>query len=88
MASTQPLTATATLSSGNTQDVTSETSWVSDNEAVATVSAAGIVTAVAVGSATVTGTYQGLTGTCAVTVSDPVEGLAVTPANAALDLSA
>ena len=87
MASTQPLTATVTLSSGDTRDVTSETAWASDDDSVATVSADGVVTAVAVGSATVTGTYQGFTGTCAVSVTDPAESMAVSPATASLDLS-
>ena len=44
-------------------------SWVSDNESVATVSAAGLVTAVDEGEATITATIGGETVTCAVTVA-------------------
>ena len=43
--------------------------WSSDNEAVATISAAGLVTALDVGSATVTATHGALTATIAVTVT-------------------
>ncbi len=46
--------------------------WSTSNAAVATVSASGMVTGVAVGSATITATVEGKTGTAAVTVSaDP-----------------
>ena len=69
-AATQQLTATATLSDGTTTaDVTSVTAWESSDDTKATVDAAGLVTAVATGSATITGTYKGQSDTCAVTVS-------------------
>ncbi|HEV2735969.1 MAG TPA: Ig-like domain-containing protein, partial [Longimicrobiaceae bacterium] len=46
--------------------------WSTSNPAVATVSASGMVTGVAVGSATITATVEGKTGTASVTVSaDP-----------------
>ena len=54
--------------------------WTSDNEAVATVSSSGEVTAVSAGTATVTATVNGQTATCAVTVSAtrvPVQSLAL-----------
>lgn len=82
----EPLTATATMSSGDTADVTALATWTSSDNEVATVSTSGVVTAVAVGTATVTASYQGLTSACAVTVTDPVEGLAVSPATATVDL--
>lgn len=64
------LTATATLLDGTTtQDVTGDTAWSSSNEAVATVDDAGLVTSVAAGSATITGTYRGESDTVAVTVT-------------------
>jgi uncharacterized protein YjdB len=51
--------------------------WSTSNPAVATVSASGMVTGVAVGSATITATVEGKTGTSTITVSaDP----ATTPA--------
>jgi len=43
--------------------------WASDNEAVATVDANGLVTAVGLGSATVTATSEGVSGTSAITVT-------------------
>ena len=42
---------------------------MSDDTDIATVSTSGLVTGVAVGSATVTGTYASFTDTCAVTVA-------------------
>lgn len=69
-AETEQLTATATLLDEETEaDVTGDTEWESDDEAAATVDAAGLVTAVATGEATITGTYRGQTDTCVVTVS-------------------
>lgn len=69
-AATQQLAATATLSDGTTTaDVTDATSWVSSDATKATVDAAGLVTAVATGSATITGTFKGQSDTCVVTVS-------------------
>lgn len=59
--------ATATLSDGTKQDVTPVSTWTSSNTAVATVTAAGLVTAVAVGSTTITATYQGTTA------KDPIQ---------------
>jgi len=76
---TSPLTATATLTDGTTQNVTNSSTWVSSSSAVATVSGAGLVTAVAAGTATMTAAYQGKTGTLSITVSIPV---AAGPGNA------
>ena len=55
-------TATATLTDGTTQSVTSQATWASSNNAVATVNSAGIVTGVAVGEADITATYQNVAG--------------------------
>lgn len=85
--STQQLAASVTRSSGSTETVTSTATWTSSAPAVATVSPGGLVTAVAVGTTTITASYQGVTDTCAVTVADSPEALTVTPATAALDLS-
>lgn len=51
------------------QDITSYVSWSSSDETKATVSAAGLVTAVATGSATITASYGQNTATAAITVS-------------------
>jgi uncharacterized protein YjdB len=45
--------------------------WSSDNTAVATVSSSGLVTGVAVGTATITATSEGKNGTAAMTVTPP-----------------
>lgn len=69
-AGTQQLVATATLADEETTlVVTSTTTWTTSDATKATVSATGLVTAVATGSATITGTYRGQTDTCVVTVS-------------------
>jgi len=76
---TQQLTATVTDASGHTlpgQTVT----WQSNNTGVATVNAAGLVTAVLPGSATITGTSGAASGVSTVTVSlVPVRRVVVTP---------
>jgi len=67
---TQALTVTATYSDASTADVTADSTYVSDDETVATVSAAGVITGVAGGSATITVSYTegGVTETDTVAV--------------------
>ena len=65
---------TATVQPDNTTDKT--ITWKSDNEAVATVSSDGTVTAVSVGIANITATCGKATATCKVTVN-PVEATGV-----------
>jgi len=61
--------------------------WSSDNTTIATVSASGLVTANAVGSATITATSEGQSGASAITVSTvPVASVAVSPATASLSV--
>jgi uncharacterized protein YjdB len=60
---TAQFTATANMSDGTTQNVTTAAAWQSSNPAVATVSALGVVAGVADGQSTITATYQGLTAT-------------------------
>ncbi|MFE9845772.1 Ig-like domain-containing protein [Streptomyces goshikiensis] len=62
------LVATATFSDASTAIVTGTAAWSTSAPSKATV-AYGYVTAVASGSATITATYLGQSGTCAVTVS-------------------
>ena len=54
--------------------------WASSSAAVATVSAAGLVTAVANGTATITATAGAASGSAMVTVGQEVSAVAVTPA--------
>lgn len=58
--------AVATFTDGSTQSVTQSCTWTSSNAAAATVSTLGVVTGVADGDATITCTYQTMTG------SDPI----------------
>lgn len=67
-----PLTLTATVEPDSATNQT--VSWTSSNSAVATVSTGGVVTPVAVGTATITATTQdgNKTATCTVTVASPL----------------
>ncbi|MEX2156222.1 MAG: Ig-like domain-containing protein [Gemmatimonadales bacterium] len=78
------LTATPRDSAGNS--LTGRTiTWASSAPAVATVSGSGLVSAVAVGSATVTATSEGKSGSSAITVSNvPVASVTVTPSSASV----
>ncbi len=76
---TATLTATVTPADATNQNVT----WTSDNTDVATVSDAGLVTAVAVGTANIKVTTEdgAYTATCAVTVSTAIDYSAVYTSN-------
>jgi Bacterial Ig-like domain (group 2)/Divergent InlB B-repeat domain len=50
---------TANNHESKTQDVTDETTWTSSNTAVATINSTGLATAVAAGTATITGSLKG-----------------------------
>lgn len=81
--STTTLVATVLPSNATNKNVT----WSSDNAAIATVSSAGVVTGIALGSATITVTTAdgAKTATCAVTVSNvPVTSVSVSPTSASL----
>ena len=79
---------TATVKPDNATD--KSVKWSSSNNAVATVSASGLVTAVAPGSATITAeTVNGLKATCVVTVNAiPPTSITVSPTSATLDVGA
>src|ERR1041385_8029407 len=63
--------------------------WATSNAAAATVSASGLVTGVAAGSATITATSEGQSGTSAVTVTNvPVASVALSPATASITVGA
>jgi len=74
---TEQLTAKISVST----DVTATTTWTTSNAGVATVNSAGLVTAVAAGTATITGTYpnatypQAHTATAVMTVAAPAYSL-------------
>ncbi|KAA6457835.1 hypothetical protein DYQ86_20910 [Acidobacteria bacterium AB60] len=84
---TQQLKATGTYNNGTTADISSQVSWSSSNTGVATVSASGMLSAVAAGSSTITASMNGVNGTTSLTVTAPGSGktlssIAITPANA------
>ena len=80
---TLPLTATLKDAAGNV--LTGRTITWSSNSSAATVSPSGVVTGVAAGSATITATSEGQSGTSAVTVTaaapPPVASVTVSPAS-------
>jgi len=62
-------------------------SWTSSNTSVATVDGSGLVTGVTIGSATITATSEGQSGTASITVSNvPVASVSVSPATAAIQV--
>jgi alpha-tubulin suppressor-like RCC1 family protein len=80
---TVQLTAGAQDASGDTLSGKTFT-WSSSDASIATVSSSGLVTAVGNGSATITATTAGLSGSASLTVSQVPVAVAVTPGAAAL----
>ncbi len=86
-----PFTATAALSNGTTQSVTTVATWQSSVAAVATVSSSGLVTGVAAGDTEIRATYQGILGFLRITLtplptftlSGIVQGSNLSPVSAA-----
>jgi hypothetical protein len=79
---TRQLTATATQSTGATSDVTQTATWLSSAPGVATVSAAGLVTALSEGDTEVSATFQNVRGTAGIGVRPVRCALSISPANA------
>lgn len=80
--SAQPRNAAGTVLAGRT------IAWSSSDAAVATVSASGLVTAVSAGSATIGATVEGVIGSSAVTVVQPVASITLDPTSVALVVGA
>ena len=81
---TQQFTATGLYTDNSTQDLTTQVTWASSDDEVATVSNAadsnGLATAVGVGSTTVSATSGGVTGDTTLTVTDAtLVSIEVTP---------
>ncbi|MFG0238189.1 Ig-like domain-containing protein, partial [Brevibacillus porteri] len=66
----KPLKITATYANNSTQDVTTQSTYESSNPAVASVDAAGVITAVSVGTTTITVSYYDKTITIHVQVKE------------------
>lgn len=64
--------ATATLSDGSQQNVTSQSTWNSSNNAVATVSAGGLTMGVTVGIVTIVASYSTLSAQAVLQVTAPL----------------
>src|SRR5690349_15769017 len=82
---TRQLAATATLSTGTTSDVTQQATWLSSAPGVATVSSAGLVTAVAEGEVEISATYQSVKGTLGVGVRPLRCSVTISPTTATFD---
>ena len=83
---TVQLTATGDFTDGTTEDLTSQVSWTSADETIAEVSdilaTKGLVTGIAVGSALITATLEGVQGSATVIVTPAtLTSITVTPAN-------
>ena len=81
---TVQLSASGSYKDGTTQDLTQSVAWTSSNTAVAAVSAAGLVTAIGKGSATITATDGTVKGKASITVPLTMTSLAVTPGSTTL----
>ena len=68
LGTTQQFTASGTYTDGVDYNITTQVSWSSSDPSVATVSDSGLATAVAAGTATVTATYDSISGSTVVTV--------------------
>ena len=82
----QTVQLTATPKDVNGNPLTGRTiTWSSSNTSVATVSSSGLVSGVVAGSATITATSEGQSGTAAITVTSvPVASVTVSPASASV----
>ena len=75
--------ATGTFSDGSTQDLSAVTQWSSSSTSVAQVSSSGLLSALAVGGATISATLNSTSGSTDVTVATPqLISLAIQPSNA------
>lgn len=78
-------TAIARFSDNTTQDITYDSTWTSSDTAVSVISTTGLATAVAVGNATISATYNGVTGNSDLNVINTlVRNFVVTPFNTSL----
>lgn len=68
--STSQFRATAVLSNGSTQDITSSAAWQSSSPAVAAVTSSGTVSGMNTGDADIRATYRNVTGTLHISVAN------------------
>jgi uncharacterized protein YjdB len=87
---TTQFSATATFGNNTTGDVTSQVSWTSSNESVATVNNSGLLTGVALGTATLTAksNNSSVTATAPITVSaKTITAISLNPSSVTLTIS-
>ena len=78
-------TATGRFSDNTRQVITRNSTWASDNPAVATVAGGGTATAIGPGTADISATFEGVTGSAPLTVSSAtLSSISVRPATALL----
>jgi len=88
---TQQFTATATYSDGSTANVSSTAVWTVATPAVATVTSSGLTTGAAAGSAMVTASLSGMSGSASLTVMAPtvtLMSIAIAPSSASIAVGA
>ncbi|MBI5499403.1 MAG: Ig-like domain-containing protein [Deltaproteobacteria bacterium] len=84
---TQQYIATAVYSDATTEDVSANATWASDDEAVATIDAAGEATGVSAGTVEISALFNEITGTATLTVEDAqVTQVIVEPPNATINV--
>ena len=76
---TQQFTATGVYSDGSIQNITGQVTWASSNTGVATINTTGLATGVGPGSATISATQGGVTGSTTLNVQ--TTGLTITTAS-------
>jgi len=80
--------ATGTFSDGSTQNISAVTTWSSSTTAVAQVSSSGLLSALAVGTATIAAALNGSSGSTDVTVATPqLISVAIQPSNGQVAVS-
>jgi hypothetical protein len=83
---TQQFVATGTFSDNSKKDLTSQVTWASATPSVATITGAGLATAVATGTSTISAKFNGITGSTVLTVTAPtLQSIGVTPINPSVD---
>jgi uncharacterized protein YjdB len=81
-------TATGTYSDQTTKDITSSVTWSSSSPSTASINGGGVVTALALGSLTISATSSSITGSTSVTVqSSTLTSITIVPANGSIAVS-
>jgi len=84
---TQQFSATVLFSDGSTSDVSTQATWTSSDENVATLDTSGLATGLASGLTFITANLGPLTSnTVVLSVANPLASIAITPANASVEV--